>query len=115
MITVTRLAGPNAVLSGLFFDPQASPTPTPTATASLRQARHAPTQGNWIGAYGSQGYNVIGNATSYPAYATVTPPAKRLHLGRQHDRPPRPRDARAAPAASPPAGTRAPASRSTLT
>ena len=30
------------------------------------------TQGNWIGAYGSQGFNVIGDATSYPSYATVT-------------------------------------------
>src|SRR5205823_5965427 len=31
------------------------------------------TQGNWIGAYGIQGYNIIGAADSYPAYATVTP------------------------------------------
>ena len=31
------------------------------------------TQGTWIGIYGSQGYNVIGNAASLPAYATVTP------------------------------------------
>ncbi len=30
-------------------------------------------QGNWIGTYGSQGYNVIGNTASYPSYATVTP------------------------------------------
>ena len=35
--------------------------------------RDTTTQGNWIGTYGSQGYNIIGNATSYPAYATVTP------------------------------------------
>ena len=31
------------------------------------------TQGNWIGTYGSQGYDVIGNAASLPSYATVTP------------------------------------------
>jgi hypothetical protein len=30
------------------------------------------TQGNWIGRYGSQGYNIVGNASSYPAFATVT-------------------------------------------
>src|SRR5207245_1162511 len=46
--------------------------PTPTSTASLIK-QDATTQGNWIGAYGSQGYNVVGNASSYPAYATVTP------------------------------------------
>ena len=31
------------------------------------------TEGNWINTYGSQGYEVIGNATSLPSYATVTP------------------------------------------
>ena len=31
------------------------------------------TQGNWIGVYGSAGYNVIGDSSSYPAYAVVTP------------------------------------------
>ena len=31
------------------------------------------TQGSWIGSYGGQGYNVIGEATSsYPSYASVT-------------------------------------------
>src|SRR5262249_33478964 len=33
----------------------------------------ASTQGNWIGTYGSQGYNVIGDAPQYPTSATVTP------------------------------------------
>ena len=31
------------------------------------------TEGNWINTYGTQGYEVIGNATSLPSYATVTP------------------------------------------
>jgi hypothetical protein len=31
------------------------------------------TQGTWIGAYGAQGYNVIGTTLVYPSYATVTP------------------------------------------
>jgi len=30
------------------------------------------TQGNWKGVYGGDGYNVINDATSYPAYATVS-------------------------------------------
>ena len=48
------------------------------------------TEGNWINTYGSQGYEVIGNATSLPSYATVTPSGQsHLHLGQQHHRPPR--------------------------
>ena len=43
-----------------------------TASAALVKT-DTTTQGNWIGAYGSQGYNVIANAASTPAYATVTP------------------------------------------
>ena len=31
------------------------------------------TQGNWRGAYGADGYVVVGDTTSYPAYGTVTP------------------------------------------
>jgi len=31
------------------------------------------TQGNWQGAYGSNGYNVINGTVAYPSYVTVTP------------------------------------------
>jgi hypothetical protein len=31
------------------------------------------TQGSWKGVYGSNGYNVIDNAISYPGYVTVMP------------------------------------------
>src|SRR5262249_44536711 len=41
------------------------------STATLLK-RDTTTEGNWKGVYGSQGYNVIGNAVSYPAYANVT-------------------------------------------
>jgi autotransporter-associated beta strand protein len=30
-------------------------------------------QGNWLGTYGNDGYNVIGDAASYPGYAQVSP------------------------------------------
>ncbi len=80
LIKVTKLAGPNAVLSGLFLDPVTSstpfnrlpvPTPAPTASAELAGENTA-AQGNWIGTYGTQGYDVIGGATSLPSYATIT-------------------------------------------
>ena len=44
---------------------------TSTATASF-VGTDTTTQGNWKGVYGSDGYNVIGDTTSYPAYAQVT-------------------------------------------
>ena len=68
LITITKLSGANAVLSGLFFDPLTTPS---TVSATFIN-RDTTTEGNWIGAYGTQGYDVIGNAASLPSYATVT-------------------------------------------
>ncbi len=64
----TTLAGPNAVLNGLFFDPVASATSTATYVKT-----DAATSGNWIGAYGGQGYDALGYTADLPSYATVTP------------------------------------------
>ena len=111
VITVTRLAGPNAVLSGLFFDPP-RPAPTSSATASLVKT-DTTTQGNWIGTYGSQGYNVIGNAASYPTYATVTPTGQSTYTWAASTTDPRALQTPAAPAASPPCWYASTASRST--
>jgi hypothetical protein len=36
------------------------------------------TQGNWKNTYGSEGYNIINDAVSYPAYAQVTPSSNLL-------------------------------------
>ena len=76
LITITDEAGPNAVLSGLFFDPVSS---TATATASLI-GQNTTTQGSWIGTYGAQGYDVIGDAASLPGYATVTPSGQSTYV-----------------------------------
>ena len=72
VITITRTAGVNAVLSGLFLDP--TPTPTPTATASFVK-QDSTTQGNWIKPYGRPGQR-RDRRRALPAclsYATVTP------------------------------------------
>ena len=72
LITITntnKAAGTNAVLSGLFIDPAQVSTP---ATATFVES-DTTTQGNWIGVYGTTGYEVIGNSSSLPSYATVTP------------------------------------------
>jgi hypothetical protein len=73
VITITNLGGPAAVLSGLFFDPPSSPQVSSQAATAKLVKRDASTEGNWIGAYGTQGYNIVGNATHYPAYAKISP------------------------------------------
>jgi hypothetical protein len=50
-ITVDRLAGPNAVLSGIFFGDEGSPPPVPWSQAP---------QGAWVGTLGSGGYDLAG-------------------------------------------------------
>jgi hypothetical protein len=65
LLTITRTSGANAVLSGLFFDAPA------TSAAFIGQ--NTTTEGNWIGTYGAQGYDVIGSSASIPSYASVTP------------------------------------------
>jgi hypothetical protein len=70
-IKVTSLAGDNAVLGGLFFDGQNTNLP-PKATAAFVKV-DATTQGSWKGVYGSQGYNVIGDAANYPNFAMINP------------------------------------------
>ena len=64
VITITKLAGPNAVVNGVFVDPE-------TATATFVK-EDTTTQGNWIGAYGSQGYDIVSGPTSLPSYAALT-------------------------------------------
>lgn len=66
----TATAGPNAVLSGLFFGAPGS-LPAPTGTATFLSSDTA-THGSWAGAYGGQGSNVIGDSSNYPSYAQVT-------------------------------------------
>jgi hypothetical protein len=66
VITITNKGPMNAVLSGLFFDP------TPTSSGPLFK-EDAGTEGEWVGTYGTQGYDLIAGAASLPSYATVTP------------------------------------------
>jgi hypothetical protein len=72
LIVVTPLVGPNAVVSGIFFDPATSLGSSSAATASFV---HDDTtiEGNWIGHYGTSGYTVVGDATRFPTFATIKP------------------------------------------
>ncbi len=70
VITITRQAGANAVLNGLFLDSTSSPPPTATASF-LKQ--DTTTQGSWTNTYGTQGYDIVSGPSKLPANDTVTP------------------------------------------
>jgi hypothetical protein len=57
----------NASIKILAIDVVAQAVPSDLAKADTT------TEGNWIGAYGSQGYEIVSGQTSLPSYATVTP------------------------------------------
>ena len=61
VITITRTAGNNAVLNGLFLDP----TDFAPATASFIK-QDTTTQGSWIGTYGGQGYDIVSGPDQPP-------------------------------------------------
>ncbi|MEO8594331.1 MAG: S8 family peptidase [Candidatus Solibacter sp.] len=60
----------NSVVSGIFFGRGGAPT-TGGAAAFIRS--DATTLGSWKGVYGSEGSVVMGNTSTVPSYATVTP------------------------------------------
>ena len=109
VITIMRQAGVNAVLSGLFFGPA-----MPAATAAFLKT-DATTKGSWIGTYGAQGEDVVGDTSGLPAYATLTTTGAATHSGPPAPRRPRPSRIPAARAGSRPPGTRPPVSPSTWT
>ncbi len=68
MIRVTRTGGANAVISGLFFGGGISSPPPASASFVMLDTT---TQGSWAGVYGSDGYLVVADQTSNPAYLTA--------------------------------------------
>ncbi|WP_165249011.1 NPCBM/NEW2 domain-containing protein [Paludisphaera soli] len=59
---VTKIAGYNAVIGGVFFD-EFNP---------IYEGRDSVTKGNWRGPYGSEGYLMLNNPANLPAFARVT-------------------------------------------
>ncbi len=53
-------------------------SPSNTTSAAFLK-KDATTQGNWINTYGTEGYNVIQDAPSYPSYATVSATGQTAH------------------------------------
>ena len=66
-LRITRTAGLNAVVSGIFFAPGGTvASGSPVSFVQLDTA----TQGSWKGKYGTEGYNVVGDVTAYPSYVS---------------------------------------------
>jgi uncharacterized membrane protein len=64
-LRITLTAGPNALVSGLFFGPEA------TAVAVNFIVTDGTTKGLWKGVYGADGEAINSDSTNYPAYAQV--------------------------------------------
>jgi choice-of-anchor B domain-containing protein len=62
---IVNLRG-NAVVSGVFFDP------VDNGPSASFVGFDTSTQGNWPGAYGTQGYHLAGAGALAPSYSTVT-------------------------------------------
>ena len=79
--TVTTNAGSSVTFAGAVSGGTAPYTyswnfgdgTTSAGTSASFTNADTTTQGNWIGKYGSAGYNVIGDSSRYPSYAVVTP------------------------------------------
>ncbi len=61
---VSRIAGPDCVMSAMLFDP-------PVNAADFVEADSA-TSGNWLGVYGAGGYIIATQPSTLPANASVT-------------------------------------------
>ncbi len=65
---------PDQTTNGTFSLSGPSPVPQPTAPGAATFVKaDTTTQGSWKRAYGADGFNVIGDSTSYPSYVAVTP------------------------------------------
>ena len=74
LITFTRMSGANALLSGLFLDPADGSAGASAPPININT--DTTTEGNGIGTYGTQGYDVIGDAVSavsVPSYDIMAP------------------------------------------
>lgn len=76
-VRVTRTAGANAVVSAVFFG--ANPPNPGAGPGATFVGVDTTTQGNWISAYGADGYRLANDSASLPAYAALTPLSASQH------------------------------------
>ncbi len=78
IVRIVNLNGnSNAVVSGLLFGPGGG---SPHAGTASFVRTDTTTGGSWKGVYGADGYNVINDTASYPAYVSATPSGNAVAL-----------------------------------
>ena len=70
-ISVTSIAGSNAVISGVFFGGGAVSSTAPSSVATF-SGFDSGTGGSWLGKYGAAGYSVANAGASIPSYASFS-------------------------------------------
>ena len=78
-VKITRLAGPTAVMSGIFFDAHTAATPAPANSIRFIGANTS-AGGTWKSVFGTQGYQIAADSSQSPAYANVTFAGKTDHI-----------------------------------
>jgi hypothetical protein len=78
-VKITRLAGPTAVLSGIFFDAPTAVAPSP-ANAARFIGVNTSTGGTWKTVFGKQGFEIAAEGAQSPSYANVTFSGKADHV-----------------------------------
>jgi hypothetical protein len=69
IVRITNTNGAsNGVLSGLLFGPASA---IPPANAAAFVKTDSTTGGSWKGVYGADGYNIVSDTASYPAYVSA--------------------------------------------
>jgi hypothetical protein len=73
VLQITNLNGnSNALVSGLLFGAGGTIAPPPPGTAAFLKT-DTTTAGSWKGVYGADGYNILNDTASYPAYVSASP------------------------------------------
>jgi hypothetical protein len=66
----------SAVTTGVFTISSTNAPPATTNATAVFVKTDSTTSGNWSGVYGADGFNIIGNYSSYPSYAQVSASGK---------------------------------------
>lgn len=71
-LRITKVAGPNAILSGVFLDPVATASTVASPGYGNFVANNTTNKGNWQASFGSQGQYFPGVSNSFPSFVTVS-------------------------------------------
>lgn len=80
-LQVNRIAGPNAILNGLFLDPVATYTNPGASSYAYSYSTNESLGGNFQNAFGSQGAYLPGHTTNFPSFVNVSVSGAKIASG----------------------------------